>query len=843
MKPPARPLAGTWRGASARAAALVLVFSAQAARAGQDVPAVDVVFGGAADFALDVKAARRHLLALEAGQLLQVEVRENGPRVALALRDDKGTVLARREAPADTLTSLRLLAVAPTSGAYVLEARSDGEGRPGTYQVRVEEPRAATDADRALAAADDALADGIRLLNDGTGESRRQALVRLESAAAGFLTAGDARGQAVALVMRGRAQFDAGQPEALETLEKARGRFKTAGDREGEAHAVLELSWIRFRTGEFEAARAHLEEAAAMARALHSPRLLSAAVSGIGVVFDRTGEAERAVERYTEALALSTEAGSSRGQARALNNLGNAYKALGERERAFESYERALAVSRTTGRRDHRAMTLGNMATLQMDLGDDPRAFALLEEALSLARAAEVPDVEARTLNNMAKVLSRRGEHERAIALGLRSLELRRQMHDRAAEAATLHTLGRNLHRFGDTQAGLQRLGESLAIHQAIGQRYSEAETLVAIAGIERDRGNLREALARAEAAVALTEKLRSAVTSPELRASYVAAEQDTYGLYIDLLMRLHEEEAEAGHDAAALQTSERARARVLLEALVEARADIRQGVDPALLERERSLQKRLSGSTARLSRVLAREGPAEEQALARRELEEASQAHAQLLARMRQESPRYAALTQPVPATVEQVRRDLLDEETVLLEFYLAKERSFLWAVTPSSLLSHALPGQAPIEDAARTVHRLLTERRHARSPALLAEADRRLAAESSALSRLLLGGIAPRLATDWKGKRLLVVASGALAYVPFGALPSPVEGADLPLLRDHEIVFAPSASVLLALRKEGAAPGLPSSTTVAVVADPVFESADPRVAGRRGAPAQPAP
>jgi CHAT domain-containing protein len=63
---------------------------------------------------------------------------------------------------------------------------------------------------------------------------------------------------------------------------------------------------------------------------------------------------------------------------------------------------------------------------------------------------------------------------------------------------------------------------------------------------------------------------------------------------------------------------------------------------------------------------------------------------------------------------------------------------------------------------------------------------------------------------------------------------LPSPAAPAPRPLLADHEIVFAPSASVLLTQRRE-LGENAPGPTTVAVLADPVFDAADPRVKGRR--------
>src|SRR5205814_825236 len=142
------------------------------------------------------------------------------------------------------------------------------------------------------------------------------------------------------------------------------------------------------------------------------------------------------------------------------------------------------------------------------------------------------------------------------------------------------------------------------------------------------------------------------------------------------------------------------------------------------------------------------------------------------------------------------------------------------------------SLPPRARIEEAARKVQALLTERQRTQAPDAVREADRRLATESLALSRLLLEGVADRLRGEWKDKRLLVVASGALAYLPFGALPSPFEGPARPLLADHEIVSAPSASVVAAIRRERpAGTAIGARPRVAVLADPVFDARDPRV------------
>ena len=187
-----------------------------------------------------------------------------------------------------------------------------------------------------------------------------------------------------------------------------------------------------------------------------------------------------------------------------------------------------------------------------------------------------------------------------------------------------------------------------------------------------------------------------------------------------------------------------------------------------------------------------------------------------------------------------------MLDRDTVLLEFALGETRSWLWAVTPQTLTSVALPPRRDLEAAARSLYAAMTARQPRQGEAAadratrVAGADRHLRARAAAVSRLLLGGVAEQLEGPWRGKRLVIVAAGALEYLPFAALPLPRVGdgpandhdqAAVPLIARHEIVEAPSASVLATLRRE-AVGREPSRLSVAVLADPVFEADDPRVA-----------
>src|SRR6185436_789850 len=136
---------------------------------------------------------------------------------------------------------------------------------------------------------------------------------------------------------------------------------------------------------------------------------------------------------------------------------------------------------------------------------------------------------------------------------------------------------------------------------------------------------------------------------------------------------------------------------------LVEARADIRQGIDPTLLDRERSVQQGLRAKANRQVQLLSGKLNKEEVEVLAREICNLTNEYDQVQAEIKSKSPHYAALTQPQPLGLQEIQQQVLDDQTLLLEYALGDERSYLWAVTSNTITSHELPGRAKIEDAAR--------------------------------------------------------------------------------------------------------------------------------------------
>jgi CHAT domain-containing protein len=820
---------------------------------------------------------------LDAGDFLRVIIAPRGIDVAATLRGPDDRDLLTADLTPDPDLPETMLIIAPSAGRYrIAVTASAGKVSAGRYAITLADRRLATAADVTRVAAMRKLEAGMPL-RAGNAAARQQAFEQFEAAQAGFHDAGDREGEARAIMQTALVGYDLYRPDALDRSRQALALFRDRDDRVEMAIALGQIALMQMRAGEIHDAIDAATQALAVARAAGSRTHEATTRNVLGMLYGRSGEAERAAIELQQALGLAREMRLTSLELHVLNNLGVSAKNLGDYRQSLAYYRQTLTLARTLKQPDVETSALNNLGNLHRLLGDNAAALEDHQQALALARASGHADQEARALNTLGSTYYQLGDFQRALDHHEQSLALRQQAHDLASEASTLDGAGRALTQLGQRDKAYQYLTEALRLRRAISERYAEADSLLHLARFERDRDNLAVALDDIEASVQLTDALRGRVVSPDLRASFVAAEQERYALYIDLLMQQDARHPGEGFNARALEASERGRARVLLESLIEARTDIRRGIDPALLASEHAAQQQLDDASGRLSRLMARQSEAKDLEAARAAIERDLGDYQQLEARIRQESPAYAALTQPRALSLAEIQREMVDPDTLLLEFALGQTRSWLWVVSPASIESVELPPRPAIEAAARHIYALLTARQPkagesaATRTTRVASADTRWREASTQFSQMLLGGAAARLGDAWRGKRLLIAADGALEYVPFAALPDPTSGAtqnenreprviqnhaqntdsnsnpeqdrrrnprpprrQMPsaiasLVQTHEIVNVPSASVLALMRQETARRPR-AAKSLAVLADPVFEADDPRV----GAPAR---
>jgi len=559
----------------------------------------------------------------------------------------------------------------------------------------------------------------------------------------------------------------------------------------------------------------------------------------IGKTYFDLGDKKTALGYYEKALPLLQQVGDQKSQAITLNDMGAAYWALGEYQTALKHYDRSLTIKQALGDSSAIAYAFNNIGAVYRSLGENQKALDYYNQALSLSQKIGDRSGQAHLLTDIGKVYVSLDNNKKALDLYNKALSMIKTVGNPYIENIVPENMGWLHFQLKEHQKAIDCFNQAFSLAKITGNRDAEAKALRGIAWVEREQNDLAQARAHIERAIDIIDSLRTKVLSKELRASYFAEYHHYYEFYIDLLMQFHNRQLNKGYDVAALQVSEQARARSLLEILNEVSSDIHHGIDAHLLVRERNVLQQLNGKEQYLKKLKKSNKDVEQIALAEKEIRTLLTELDEIRTQIRINSPRYAALIQPQPLNTKDIHEQVLDAETILLNYALGKNRSFLWAVTPDTVFSYELPVRKEIDARAKTVYELLTARNQRISNETRKEKAKRIAKEDSnlyqALSKLSTMVIGP-VAKHLHAKRLLIVCEGALQYIPFGSLPIGVDQAESktditsPLILEHEIVCLPSASVLSRIRKE-ADDQKQSQGLIAVLADPVFSIDDPRV------------
>jgi CHAT domain-containing protein/Flp pilus assembly protein TadD len=592
--------------------------------------------------------------------------------------------------------------------------------------------------------------------------------------------------------------------QAIDSFEEALRLFQAAGDGTGSGDALFQLGMCRYALGDHSGALDAYERALPLRRATGDGERLAQTLNNLGILYDFLGEDQKALDYYRQAIEMRKQSGSGASLAAPLTNIGLIYAAHGEYELALAYHRQALEEVRKASNPASEARTLHNIGQVYAARGQDRKALEVFRAALALRRKAGDRRGEAHTLNSLATTYAALGLRSKALDLYGNALEIKRERGDRVSEAFTLQDLGSLYRALGDRVRARQSYGQALTIRREVRQADGEAATLASIAQLDLDEKDVDSARRNIESAIAIIESLRSNLPAPASRSSYFATKASYYSFYIEVLMQLHIRDRTAHYDRVAFEVSERARARTLLETLGESPRQIRSLADPVLLERQETLRRR----------IISAERQRRDSDELNRLLAEAQEVDGMI----RAQSPRYSALTAPAPVSLTEIQQSVVDESTVLLEFALGAKRSVLWMVTPQTITSFELPPSQVIDRAARRARGLLiaSAKRTHRHSAEVAMAE---------LQTLVLGPVLPRLGN----KRLLVVADGSLQWIPFGAL-----GGTKPLIERHEIVTAPSASVIAVLRREFAGRHA-APKSIAVFGDPLTGRSLPKLSAAR--------
>jgi CHAT domain-containing protein len=422
---------------------------------------------------------------------------------------------------------------------------------------------------------------------------------------------------------------------------------------------------------------------------------------------------------------------------------------------------------------------------------------------------------------------------------------------------AAATNLGDVLFRKGDLTTARDRYNE--AIQMARRDRRIDLEW-AAKAGLGRTLWKLsrqtdalnayREALADIETIVEGSIRAHEARTTFLSTTSQVFAEAAAVNAEMALAAKGTDPTASTGvslqFTAEGFRIAEGARARSLLDVLADGHAEISAGVPPELIKRrsENLANQQLFGSQL-MGVSIAGETPKQDVTRLEAELERLAVEFESLENQIKTSSPRYTSLVHTRSLTLDEVQRQVLDDETALLEYSLGDENSYLWVVTRQSASLFKLPAGSIMNQLAMDFRAQLIppalQRRNVGIDIPTGDQQRGLglstepptqntSAFSRASSALYKAAVAPA-ASVIGNRRLVIVADGALNFVPFEALVTTDRGGDYSsldyLVKTNKVSYAPSASVTAAMREQKRTAG----RNILLVADPIFSANDPRL------------
>ncbi|MBY0233142.1 MAG: CHAT domain-containing protein, partial [Gemmataceae bacterium] len=585
---------------------------------------------------------------------------------------------------------------------------------------------------------------------------------------------------AAALTALGMALRSAGEnAESLETMTKAKAIYERhLGKRHPDyAACVNVLSVLRADAGDYAGAVALGERALKMRKdmlgANHPDTIQS--LTNLAALRMERGDAPGAMDLYKQALAASKAALGEKhpAHARALAHLALLLRATGDRTEALALLEKALAIEEAALGRAHPACgaTLNNVAVVHAELGDFKKAATLYADAAERLKRAdgERHPRYAMALNNLAGAHRQAGDRARAEEFLRRAIRIHEEGRSprHPDHAIVLANLAEMRREAGASREALTLYERSAELRKAaMGARHPEhARSLCGIASCRQDLRQEKEARAAADEAVAIAlGSMRDHAAIQSDRQQMVAGHLLRNALGVRLGMG----------DGAAFRHVVAAKGAVLLRQQ-ETRLFARLARDEETRAAAARLQSAARRWAASPTPATAADLEAAQADLARRS--------AGFRAERRPPSPEEIAAKLPDGAALVDYLFYTVGTEDRLVAFVCRK------GAPPARIdLGQAAPVRAAVE--------------------AWRAAIARVAATEEDAARKVHGLAWKPLAKSLAGaESLLVCPDGALARVPFAALPGTKEGTRL--VEEAAVAMLPSPRSLM---EEAAAPGPPS-------------------------------
>jgi CHAT domain-containing protein/tetratricopeptide (TPR) repeat protein len=320
-------------------------------------------------------------------------------------------------------------------------------------------------------------------------------------------------------------------------------------------------------------------------------------------------------------------------------------------------------------------------------------------------------------------------------------------------------------------------------------------------------QGNNDAALAFFLKAVDTLERDRRALRDERSRGTFL---EDRIGFYYAPIQHF----LDRRRYAEAFELLERSRSRALADLLASRTLGLERAEEQKLYAELTLLRTQIADAQSKLFELVSDPDAAKNAArisALQGQIRTIEAQHQHVLGRMGTEAPRLQTLVVSAPASLTALQQSMREERYEMLQYLVLEHGVILWHITADSVfVRNVFLPRTEVMAKVAALHKSL--------------ADRNVRFDETTATELFLFLVQPALSRI-RSERLVIIPHEDLQYLPFQVLQDPADGRYLG--ERFQITYAPSASVLLALRRS---PGLSGGRLLAI-ADPGIPAAGPEV------------
>lgn len=479
-------------------------------------------------------------------------------------------------------------------------------------------------------------------------------------------------------------------------------------------------------------------------------------------------------------------------------NLANIYLKFGDFQKSSEYLSEALSAAKEVKDNLKTATILNSMgllyekkAGISKNERDYYKALEYLKESLNLLEIEGKENMQIMALNNIGHIYTALEQYSEALNFIRLALE-------RAENRGDEQSLGILLTNSGEIQLKLQDYKEAEKQYlQAlrIGGKLESSPILqkanFGFAKIYEQQKKYNLAISHYQEAIKEIEQVRKKLVLDIDQSGYGYSKLDVYEHLLNLYFTLYSLDPEKEYGVEMFLAAEKGKARSFLDNLEESQISISKKLSDEYEKRELEITNRISASIEKISK--GNNSSMSDMKLIKKELFQAEDDYTDLLNQMLMEKVNISKVISPEPFNLNYLQDRYLDPKTVLIEYSLGEDKSFVFFVSKNIFKIFELPPHAKIKDSIKVYLRVLRD--PSQENDIVQKSSRRLYLELFAS----LDEIMPKDVTN-----LIIIPDGILYYLPFETLVSSskdkLNGNDY-LISKYAISYMPSASSLLFL------------------------------------------